>query len=72
MINVATAIRVEEVEGFLDLLLLFFGDVSGLLGALEGLLLVGCLMEKRKARLVIILQTRYAIVSGASSVVFGF
>ena len=45
LVDVARAISVEQVEGFFDLLLLFFGDVSSLLGALESLLLERCLQK---------------------------
>ena len=43
LVDVARAICVEQVEGLLDLLLLLLSNVSSLLGALESLLLVGCL-----------------------------
>ena len=43
LVDVARTVSVEEVESLLDLLLLFFGELSALLGAGKGSLLVRCL-----------------------------
>ena len=59
LVDVARAVSVEEVEGLLDLLLLLLGDVSGLLGALEGLGLVACLSTRTH-------QLRLGLVRGGT------
>ena len=59
LVDVATAVSIEQIEGFLDLLLLLFGDVSSLLGSLESLLFERCLCKEGK----ISCQFEYGLVS---------